>query len=517
MTQPVKIFVSFSGQDQLDVRKLFDALRAQGFDVWDYSRAGQELPLGRLLDEGLTERIADCDYFIAVVSANTTDEVIGRNTLFEVERAVEMRLTERERLLPLLLLNRQPGEWSGAYRQLERLMRVEVDPRQQDSVEEAVRRVCGYVDVDYVPPLLRDPRVFFSSRFMQELDEMHTVPLTNSQFSDLKGVMGQCLEQVVRKDWAAALEEIGLFMLSSDRMIRKPEERFYYPQIIKGVCELQLGEYAKAEETFRAATRHARRDELAYAGLGHTYHSQQRYTEAVVAFQEALSINPADRDIEFNILGTLLETGMWFSDDAVLKHYDTLELSPEDRFKINKVRGILLYRQGRYRAAAELFGAMKPEELDDACADYYSSALEESSRHAEAIAVLRAVAERLHNANLYHHLARAHLRMDDVESSRQVYEQHLCRAPQRRHQFLIEYARILRAFGDGDKDEERLRELCEAVLTPACFPATEIGSEEFFYMGFANYLLGKHELARYNFAQSAGFCEKYYDDPAYEM
>lgn len=514
MSHSINLFVSFSGKDQHDMRKLFASLQLQELGVWDYSRDGQELLLGQPLDKSLMRRIDDCDYFIAVVSANSTHEQIGHNTRMEVQYAIERGLMQQGRLLPFLLLNNQPGEWPGDYGQMKGLVRAEADLGSFESLEEAVRGVCGWLSVAYVPPFLSDPRVFFARRFMQEAQEADAITLSNDKYLELMRILSRCAGKVLREEWGEALEEIMLFKLFSDSKASRPEDRFYYPQIIKGVCELQLRDYGEAEKTFLAATRHPRRDESALAGLGHTYYGQRRYPEALGVFQEAFRLNPAERDIEFNILGTLLEAGEQAGDGAVLQHYDTLEMSPQDRFKVNKIKGILLYRQHKYREAAAVFGAMRVEDMDDACADYYSSALEECGRKREAIAVLRAVAARLEDTNLYHLLARAYLRMGEIDSCLRVYEEKLSQPAHRTRQFLIEHARVLKAFGTA-ADGKRVRELCEAVLSSNCFPNTEMKGEEFFYTGFANYLLGRLERARDHFEWSSGFCDKFYDDPAY--
>ena len=72
---------------------------------------------------------------------------------------------------------------------------------------------------------------------------------------------------------------------------------------------------------------------------------------------------------------------------------------------------------------------------------------------------------------------------------------------------MVEYARILNAAGD----KRMLRDVCEMVLSRKYFknPRT---NEDFYYDGFANYLLGNHERARYDYERCSGFIEKYYDE-----
>jgi Flp pilus assembly protein TadD len=64
-----------------------------------------------------------------------------------------------------------------------------------------------------------------------------------------------------------------------------PGVSFYYPQIIKGVCELQAGHFETAERTFAQATEHPLHDENSFSGLGHAYFYQHRCDEAIAAFR----------------------------------------------------------------------------------------------------------------------------------------------------------------------------------------------------------------------------------------
>ncbi|MCU1264759.1 MAG: hypothetical protein JWM21_1077 [Acidobacteria bacterium] len=508
------LFVSFSGKDQHDVRKLFASLQLQGTEIWDYSSFDQELTLAQPLDKSLQERIDACDYFIAVVSANSTEEHTGHNTRLEVHYAVQRGLLQQGRLLPVLLINNPPQQWRDIYQSLATLVRAEIDPASSDSIEEGIHRICRWMSNTYVPPSLNDARVFFAHRFLREAQEADAIPLSNDKFFELMRIMNRCAEKVLREEWKGALDDITLFKLFSDSMAREPEHRFYYPQIIKGVCELQLQDYSRAEKTFLEASIHPLRDENAFAGLGHTYYARRLYSEAITAFQTALSLNPADRDIEFNILGTLLDSGEQVFDVAMLDHYDNLELSAAERFKVNKVKGIVLCRSNKYLEATKVFGSMNPEEMDDACVDYYSSALEHCGQKRKALAILKSGAARLDDTNLYHLLARAYLRHGEVEKAAQLYET-LCVPQRRSRQYLIEYARLLKAF-ESSNNEKKIGELCKVVLSVRDFSEC-LTLEDFFYMGFANYLMGKDERARYDFERSSGFSDKYYDHSAYKL
>src|SRR5581483_9663331 len=101
-----------------------------------------------------------------------------------------------------------------------------------------VREICGKLGVAYLPPALRDPRVFFSEYLLQEAEALQ---LSNAEFTQLMKIMNKCAEEVSQGDWLAAKQSIFAFLHLSSLLL--PHARLTYPVIIKGVCEMQLGEY----------------------------------------------------------------------------------------------------------------------------------------------------------------------------------------------------------------------------------------------------------------------------------
>jgi tetratricopeptide (TPR) repeat protein len=504
VTHDLKLFVSFSSRDGDAVRALFSALAVQRVAVWDYSREGEQLPLAQPVEESLAEKIRLCDYFLAVVSAGSTDALLGRYTDFEVRSAVEAGLSERGRLLPLLLVTSPPAGWDGGYKGLEGLLRVELNPSDHKQFDDAVRRICEYLSVPYVPPVLNDPRVFFSRRFRQEMNDQKVTP---ADYVDMMNVIIGCAEKVARNEWEEAGRLISLFLSLSAFKI--PGARFYYPQIIKGVCELQAGRFEAAERTFTEATGHPLRDENSFGGLGHAYFYQHRYEEALAAFGRALELQPADEFIEFNIAGTLLHVAAP-PDGIILYDTERADLSPEDRVKVDKMKGIALIRRGEYENAVALFELIAGrEQLDAASAIYYSRALEACGRTDDAVALLRREAERQDDLNLYHHLADAYLKVDMIRESLRVYRDKLCRPGSRTRQYLVEYARILNAVG-GVTNAVGVVKVCREVLDPGNFGDSPLTAKDFYYSGFANYLLGDYPRARYDYERS-GELYGYYD------
>lgn len=496
-----KLFISYSSRDEAAVQMLFFALRLQRVGVWDYTREGERLPLGRFVTESLADKIGLCDYFLAVVSANSTDEDSGRHTEFEVRCAVEGGLLGRRRLLPVLLAENPPPSWRGAYAGLTGLLRVQLDCSDQKRFDDAVRNICEYLAVDYVPPVLGDPRVFFSRRVREE---MAGQKLSTADYMELMDVVVGCAEKVMGNEWEEAGRLISLFLTLS--AFKLPGVSFYYPQIVKGVCELQAGSFEAAEQTFAQAARHSARDENAFGGLGQAYFYRGRYDEALAAFRKSFELKPTDKRTKFNLEVTRLHAGATDGAAAAASDLECAELSPGDRVKVEKLKGIALLRQDKFREAAEVFGRMADrQELDEAAVIYYYRALESCGRRDKALWLLNHEAARRGDMNIYHHLADAYLKADMVYEALRVYKDKLSYhgCPRK---YLIEHARILKSVG-GAENRAKAGKLCGEVLGRADAPLT---AEDFYYAGFANYLLGDYSCARYDYERSGRLYE-YYD------
>jgi hypothetical protein len=73
----------------------------------------------------------------------------------------------------------------------------------------------------------------------------------------------------------------------------------------------------------------------------------------------------------------------------------------------------------------------------------------------------------------------------------------------------VEHARILKAVG-GATNLAKMREVCTQVLDSMIFGDSPLTTHDFYYMGFANYLLGNYEFANYDYERSGGLF-KYYN------
>ena len=294
MSQTPKVFISFSGKDQLKVRKLFSALEIQKVPVWDYSDDGQELPIAQNLGASLRAKIDSCEYFIAVISPNSIDENIGSDPHLEVRYAIDSGKTKDNRILPLLL-DEPSDHWLSLYQELKRVLWIPFNDDGGEGFEDTIRRICEWLSATYIPASLTDPRVFFAKLF---LEEFRGKELSNAQFAKLLKAMNGSASELLENDWSGVKEKTVFFLSLASQIA--PHVHFHYPLIIKGLCELELGQVEDAERTFLQAAGSTSEVSppllpLGFAGLGHTYFSQQLFVESLRAFQQAVDIQPKDQ------------------------------------------------------------------------------------------------------------------------------------------------------------------------------------------------------------------------------
>jgi hypothetical protein len=100
--QPLAIFLSYASQDATAARRLCEALREAGIEVWfDQS----ELRGGDAWDQKIRSQIRDCALFIPLISANTVSRLEGYFRL-EWKLAVDrshLMAAERTFILPVVM------------------------------------------------------------------------------------------------------------------------------------------------------------------------------------------------------------------------------------------------------------------------------------------------------------------------------------------------------------------------------------------------------------------------------
>lgn len=526
MGRQPNVFVSFSSSDQSQVRKLFAGLELQNVKIWDYSDTGQELPLAYGLHDSLKEKIELCEHFIAIISPNSIDEQIGRHAQFEVKYAIECGKLKQNKLLPMLF-NEPSHHWLELYANLQNVLWTELDTNSPEKFEDCVSQICEWMAVPYIPPSLKDTRVFFSQLFLEEAE---TKKISNGDFKRLLRIMDGCASKVLENDWQSAREKTNYFLNFVDNEM--PRTKFHYPLVIRGVCELQLEKFEEAEQTFLLAIKNCDAAStlllgLSFAGLGHTYFSQERFVESLNVFQRAQELLDGDDDINLNHLVSLIYAGEDpLNDEEVLGKYDLLKVSDDERIKIIALSGAINYKKGNFFACIDAYKKLRLEDLNEAAALHYSFALREYERDDEAIKVLSFAASKIKSANLYHQLANAHLLVGNVNEALDIYKKFLCginTPAEYARQILVEYAQIIRYIDNIEAKKffvfrkqnpartDTFNLICGSVIDFNLFGSPQTKAD-CFYTGFAYYLLGNDQMARHYYDSSSGFSEDYYDE-----
>lgn len=511
MSASPNVFISFSQRDQNEVRELFSGLRIQRVDVWDYSDPGQELPAGGSLKNALRTKIDNCDYFVAVISANSIE---APTPVWEVRYAIESAKA-RDKVVPILL-NNPPAEWAALYSELADLVWIPITTSNDLETEDAVRRICERLSIPYIPPALLDPEVFFSEPFLREIRSKR---LENATFIQLGRSMDTAGRELLNTKenhtdrWSRIKDTMISFYGRADQDV--PNQPFFYPEIIRGVAELQLSQLENAEKTFRGVTNSEHIDKewlgLAFAGLGHTYFSMERFDDSVNAFQSALHLLDKDKKVRVNYLTALAYANGLILDDGIGDLLEDKTLSAEDRTKLLILRGIVEFKQRHYRRSIESFAQLDADNLSEAATLYYVFSLRELGEELRALEILENATRKIKSGNLYHHLAYAYLRIGDTSRAVKIYETALwpiVKPPEFARQNLVEYAQVLRIV-EGTKSVAA-QKACERAIDFAVFPQPQ-SKADCFFTGFAFYLLGNDQLARFFFQGSSGFSTEYYD------
>jgi len=156
------VFLSYASEDREAARRLRDALPAYGLDVW-YDES--ELGGGEAWDQKIRRQIRECDYFLALVSAQTEARREGyfrREWRIAVERTLDMA-DDHLFLLPVVIdetnqaTARVPEKFLAV--QWLKVPRGEPTP----ALENLCRRIAGGNPVSPAPP--RKPPGAASSAF----------------------------------------------------------------------------------------------------------------------------------------------------------------------------------------------------------------------------------------------------------------------------------------------------------------------------------------------------------------
>lgn len=365
-----RVFLSFASEDMDFVLRLFTRLKQQDIEIWDYSDRNQEIALGQHISTALAQQIQLADYFLPVVSRNSVD-IAKWYTHYEVKIA----LTYSKPVYPILLEQRPPESWQGKYKHIQGIRYLIMNHQNDTDFEAKICTLCSYLDVRYRPPE-NDPYLLpLFKNFEKELDthlsevkELHN----KSLYEELVTTINKFNLFYSTGDWKNAHKTICYLITTLE--FKTENAAFYYVTVVKGTCELQLGRWQEAEQTFQKAGELPDADENAFGGLGNVYYSQQQYSKALKSYQKALDRCPEEQktELHYNILLTAVEvlnstarrvvedkdlmlTARCIVEDTNWWNRLDLELySPRDQVRIQHLFAVARLKQEKIREAFEL-------------------------------------------------------------------------------------------------------------------------------------------------------------------
>jgi tetratricopeptide (TPR) repeat protein len=170
------------------------------------------------------------------------------------------------------------------------------------------------------------------------------------------------------------------------------------------------------------------------------------------------------------------------------------------------MKGIALFKQKEFKSAKGVFEKMENEHrYNSTTVIYHYLTLEKLGEKAAGLALLERESVKFDAITIYHYLAHAYWHDCLDDQAIQVYENRLLKLQPHSRQFWLEYARMVKP-----GNPEKMKTACRRVLDGQSFPLPRTAGD-FFYDGFANFLLGEHQRARYDFERSGDYCSYYYD------
>ena len=225
-----KIFISFSSKDLPYVREIMSGLASQEINFWDYSNEIQEIEAGEAITERLKKEIDECDYFIAVISLNSTDSQIGKFTRFELEYAVERNCPEENKIIPVVIRTKEGDipEYKGIYKSLKNIKYEEFELKNVKSYVKMLKGICNQSGHIYIPRIEAHHRLPFWKFFRDEV-----VELAHSN-AELMSILGEFNEYFKKGNIEKAYFLISFFIDYFKYKLQDKE--IFYPYIVKAVC-----------------------------------------------------------------------------------------------------------------------------------------------------------------------------------------------------------------------------------------------------------------------------------------
>lgn len=505
-----RVFVSFTktgADNEFVLTRLWPCLDRQPVDVWKYEDAGGQIPGGELIARHLEERIDQSDVFLPVVSAETFQ---SRYTAIEVKYA-QQRQAEGTPLLivPLVCQRLQsdgPAEWPEPYARLKAIRYRVIDFDSPTSLEDTVVELCQKdVNIEYQLPPFTDPRLPYVDRFYGEVRKQ--CPRRDDRevgiYCRLLELLHRFSDAFQQEEFDKAKWAMQFFCMMAEYEF--PRVQFYYPYVVRAVCEQLAGDPDAAEATFRGLLNNPSLDESTFSGLGQLCYLSKRYDEALEHYQQAQMCYPDDPAAAHGILLNSVMCGVPVDVDEAIRVIDQGQFQPEERATVQHVKAFALANAGRIDEAVQLFeDLIAGGHADASMIVHFARLLVQQEDFGGAIDLLNRYQGGLSDAILLHDLATYLVHEDRSSDAVGVYRRLVKRDPQNRR-YRVELAQVL--WWSGDTQGARL--VVAPLLDPGQIPLAQT-SEDFFLDGFANWICAQVQRADYDFQRSGFPADKHY-------
>ena len=504
-------FISFSSHDMKYVRDIMSALAGQGIPFWDYSDIVQSIETGSSITGRLKEEIDNCTHMIVVLRTNSTDLMIGHYCRLEMEYALSKSFDKQQKFIPVALATNFPLTLAPPYDVFQDVFRFNFDGTPETIVSFTIR-VCKRLDRQYIPPIEAHPNLPFWKLFKGEIEELAH---SNKEHVDLMALLGEFNEYYKRSNTSEALILITHFINSCRHKIKL--YRPVYPWIVKAVCEEELDLLEEAMMSYEKAGELEPDNQDVIGGIGTVHFKLGHYREAVACFERILATHADEdtRNARTNLLISRLAKGEMINetDKHFLFHLDLSEYAADLKTAILNARGIYLRMQKDYSSLESHCRNSISMHLHDSLTVVllYLSYINRNMKW-EALRTLHdAIDEadgnnRLNKTILRISLAEAFERFGMTNEATQVYRNFLVDGSERTRNTIIAFAKFLQRNGHQDEAEK----ICRRMLSAQQFP-NPVREEDFYLDGYANYILGNVERARYDYERS-GKRQPYYDE-----
>ncbi len=494
----MRVFVSHASVDKLPVRGLCEIFERAGVTVWDYVDP-TVVNLGADVDRELERQLAASRYVVVVASCSSLANPLVRR---EVELAVALGFVPGRLLTVVLPDAPHHATWSGTFTQLatavfERLAGL-------DDLERAGSRVLAAMGHAYVPRSPQHARLPAAQRTQEELASMaaaQVASLPQESFNQLV----RMLDEMNRRYVAGAYREAESLLDEVSERLRRwiPSFEPYYLGIAATVCDLHLGNLARAADRLEHLATHPLRDESWYAARGTLSVRCGHHDEARRHFLAALE---RCRDTDQSELEVLVNLCLLDGDAGTPLPQIAPHLTPREALILRCARAQrLLALHNPWRARDELRD-LPWAEHDESSVLLLAQACEELDDWHAAIASLEsfrcAHPGAAPSPDFVRVLARSYVAIDLTDQARALYAANLGTTPTGRAALWIEYARLLRLTGD----RVAMCAICLPLITDR--PGTD---EEYYCRGFAFHLLDRAELAEDQYGQSRAYGRRYAD------